>query len=167
MITAEDKEFLRLAFRAAWMSRDPSTQNGSVLVTRSGVRVYEYNHFPSGVRYSEDRLQRPLKYSYIEHAERNAIFCAARDGCQTYGATLYCPWFACADCARAIIQAGIVRVVGYDAGELDDISRWGDSVRIGREMLAEAGVEMEWFKGRLFAEHEGFRVLRDGKHFNP
>jgi dCMP deaminase len=48
----------------------------------------------------------------MEHAERDAIYKAAFVGMQTEGATLYVPWFACADCARAIIAAGITRVVG-------------------------------------------------------
>jgi dCMP deaminase len=53
---------------------------------------------------------RPTKYLWIEHAERNAICNAARAGTATEGCTLYVELMPCMDCARAIVQAGIVEV---------------------------------------------------------
>jgi dCMP deaminase len=129
---------LSLALRAAAMSPDPSTQNGAVLRFTVGV-LAEQNRFPDGVGYTPARWERPLKYAVIEHAERNVIYRAARAGWATEGATLICPWAACADCARAIIQAGIVRLVRFEAHAS---ARWDDSIAIGDEMMREAGVEI-------------------------
>jgi deoxycytidylate deaminase len=58
-----------------------------------------------------ERLVRPTKYLWIEHAERNAICNAARAGTATEGCTIYVEIMPCMDCARAIVQAGIVQVV--------------------------------------------------------
>ena len=54
----------------------------------------------SGVQDLTDRFERPMKYLYFEHAERNAIFTAARHGIRTEGATLYVQALPCVDCAR-------------------------------------------------------------------
>jgi dCMP deaminase len=54
---------------------------------------------------------RPMKYLWIEHAERNAICNAARAGTATDRCTIYVEIMPCMDCARAIVQAGIVEVI--------------------------------------------------------
>ena len=106
-----------------------------------------------GVEVNDARLERPAKYRFTEHAERNAIYHAAQQGNATLGTTLYVPWYACADCGRAIIQAGIKRVVGHDCyrqwyesdgEELNDPNRmsWDDSIADAVTMMQEAGVEM-------------------------
>lgn len=45
------------------------------------------------------------------HAEQNAIAYAARHGISTDGATLYCTLSPCLNCAKQIINSGIIRVV--------------------------------------------------------
>lgn len=53
-------------------------------------------------------LQRPASGCPIsEHAERNAIAWAARNGVALEGAQLHCTHAPCLDCARSIINAGI------------------------------------------------------------
>lgn len=137
---ARDVKFLVAACRyAAKFSADPHTQNGALLVSRMGEVVLAANTLPS-VEATPDRLVRPKKYLYIEHAERNAIYAAAKTGVKTSKATLYCPWFACADCARAIIQAGIQRVVGHIVPYTLTPDRWKESVQAANDMLQEAGV---------------------------
>ena len=133
---------------AAEHSTDLQTQNGALLVSRMGEIVVAANTMPP-IESKPERLERPQKYFYIEHAERNAIYTAARRGVCTEGATLYCPWFACADCARAIIQAGIVRVVGHMTPWLQTPDRWKDSVRAADEMLDEAKVIRVYLEDEL------------------
>jgi len=58
-----------------------------------------------------ERLVRPTKYLWIEHAERNAICNATRAGTATEGCTMYVEIMPCMDCARAVVQAGITQVV--------------------------------------------------------
>lgn len=135
---------------AAKYSDDPRTKNGAVLVGRNGSWILSgANKLPSLVSRLPERLVAPAKGVYMEHAERAAIFQAARFGCATDGATMYCPWFACTDCARAIIEAGIAEVVGHTKHrELTD-ARWIDTVKQGDAMLREAGVRMRFISDQL------------------
>lgn len=164
-----DRDYLRQAYWAAeHRSDDPDTQNGAVLVCERRT-VIAANSFPPGVAKTPNRLLRPLKYQLIEHAERRVIYQAARMGIMTEGATLYCPWFACHDCARAIISAGITRVVGHEQvvvmgnirGLMDPT--WKQSIEIGNMMLIEAGVQLDYYDGEI-GECE---VLFDGKLWRP
>src|ERR1039457_2884604 len=106
------------AMEAATHSPDPSTQSGAVVMLADGqVVAADYNRFPVGVTESKERWERPLKYRFIEHAERNVIFQAARKGIKTEGATLVCPWSACSDCARAVVEAGFTTLVRLHRGK--------------------------------------------------
>jgi dCMP deaminase len=70
------------------------------------------------------------------HAEVNAIVQAARVGTAIDGATLYTTASCCYDCAKVVINAGIVRVV---AGEFYG-GRYGKSERVPA-LFAAAGIE--------------------------
>jgi dCMP deaminase len=156
-------ELLRLAAEHARSSPDPSTQNGGLLCTDDAKWVkfdtWSVNEFPRGVAYSDERWERPLKYSIIEHAERNAIYAAARHGIRTEGLTLVCVWAACTDCARAIIQAGIKRLVTL-APVQEAHGNWGASIDIAMVMLKEAGVEVVYVEGPL-----NVTLRRNGQEF--
>lgn len=156
---------LRDAYRLAYLnSDDPSTKNGAILLNRFGQIIGSgVNCFPRDVLLHADRLQRPTKYAFMEHAERNAIFAAARQGESTDGGTLYCPWYACSDCARAIIQAGIVRVIGHKQMFDRTPEHWKESIAFGNEMFREAGVEALQYDG-LIGECTG---LINGETWNP
>jgi len=154
--------YLRHAYNMALLSPDPSTQNGSILVNSTGTILSRgYNGFPEGVNPTSARLERPLKYAMVEHAERWAIFSAARLGRSTQGGTLICPFIICADCARAVISVGIRKVIGHS--KMSGSDRWGESISIGITMLQEAGVEIEWLDGDL-----GCSPIRfNGELFHP
>lgn len=153
-------DWLRLAFQAASRSHDPFTQNGAVLVPEAGPALdVVANTLPAGIEATPERLSRPTKYRFIEHAERNAIYAAARHGVRSDGATLYCVWFACTDCARAIIQAGIREVVGHAAPRQATPERWAEEVAAGEAMLQESGVAIRWIAG-----HIGCRIRFNGEH---
>lgn len=131
--------FMDWAWRAAEASPDPDTKNGAILVSPLGdVVLAACNRFPRGVEETAARWERPAKYQFVEHAERNAIYQAAHNGLKTAGLTMVCPWAACAECARAIIQAGIVRLVR----EPLPVSSWSESIALGDQLFSEAGVEV-------------------------
>ncbi len=141
-----DIRFLRLAKEVATWSKDRSTQVGAVIVGDDKTPgPYGFNGFPRAIDDAvEDRHSRPLKYKWTEHAERNAIYNAARIGMSLKGCTIYVTHLPCADCTRAIVQVGIKRVV-VDAGSLSDAGfaeRWSEDERITKDMLDEAGVEL-------------------------
>jgi len=108
-----DKYYLDICRAVAARSKDPNTQLGCVIIGPAHeIRSTGYNSFPRGIRDDiPERLARPAKYLWIEHAERNAICNAARAGTATEGCTLYVEIMPCMDCARAIVQAGIRSVV--------------------------------------------------------
>lgn len=145
-----DVDWLRLAFRtAAEHSEDNSTQNGAVVVPQRGYVMSAANRFPDGV---QARYSVPAKYDFIEHAERAAIYSAARAGVATLGGTLYCCWFACPDCARAIIESGIKMVVGHLTVRNRTPRRWAARIELGEQILREGDVSMQWLTTRMGVE---------------
>ena len=112
-IPSWDQYYLEICKVVASRSKDPNTQIGCVIVGPAHeIRSTGYNSFPRGIRdHVPERLERPAKYLWMEHAERNAICNAARAGTATEGCTLYVEIMPCMDCARSIVQAGIVEVV--------------------------------------------------------
>lgn len=151
-MTDWDARWLELAALIASWSKDRSTQVGSVIVGGGNqILTTGYNGFPRGVNDNIDsRYERPVKYRYIEHAERNAIYNAARYGIRLAGTTIYTPYYPCTDCARGIIQAGITTVVTpemLDGDKQEDLlSRWGDDFMISRVMLLEASVDIQYIR---------------------
>ena len=119
-------------------SNDPSTKVGCVFL-RDGIVISEgCNAFPRGVRETEDRWQRPNKYMWAEHAERNAIYKAARAGVSLDGSVAACTLFPCVDCARAMIQVGVKKLI-VPRPDMNDV-KWGFNV--AEQMFSEAGVEL-------------------------
>lgn len=142
-----DKRFMALAEFIASFSKDRSTQLGAVIVDdRNTVMALGWNGFPRGINDDiESRHERPIKYRYTEHAERNAIYNAAATGHALQGCRLYSRWLPCAACARAIIQSGIAEVISRSP-ELGH-PRWGDEFIISLEMLSEAGISVKYLDG--------------------
>ena len=103
--------FLQGVYWVASKSKDPKTKIGAILVKDRRIISTGYNGIPIGVNdEDENRHQRPHKYKWYEHGERNAIYAAAKYGINTDGAILYTNALPCADCARGIIQSGIKEV---------------------------------------------------------
>ena len=71
-----DEYFMKMAEHVKTKSKDRSTQVGAVIVGEGHVVLsVGYNGFPRGVNDDIDsRYERPAKYMWTEHAERNAIF---------------------------------------------------------------------------------------------
>lgn len=159
---------LETVYRVAAQSPDPSTQNGAMLIHPLAGQLFislACNTFPQGVVPSADRLKRPAKYGYVEHAERRAIYTSARYGFHTSGLTMVAAWAACADCARAIAQAGIVQLVRHSPPADDKVSaRWADSIEIGDTILRECGVEIIDVTDPI---PEAPPILRDGRLWQP
>ena len=106
MTSKWDARFIRLSREIASWSKDRSTQVGAVIVAEDKTpSSYGYNGFPREVDDdAADRHERPDKYDWTEHAERNAIYNATRTGQTLMKNTIYVTHIPCPDCARAIIQ---------------------------------------------------------------
>lgn len=143
-----DKRFLRLAYEVSFWSKDPSTQVGAVITDNLGRVVGTgFNGFPRGVDDNWERYEdREQKLKFIVHAEQNAIWLA---GERARGGSLYVwPSFTipnvCHECAKAVIQSGISRIVGFTPlpENAERAKRWQDSIDIARIMLSEANVRI-------------------------
>jgi dCMP deaminase len=138
--------FMKIAGVVSEKSKDRSTKVGSVLVGKgNAILGVGYNGFPRMINDEiEERHARPQKYNFSEHAERNCIYNAARHGIRTELARLYISGNGrpCADCARAIIQSGIVEVITMSGKFEGKGALWEESCKIGEEMLREAGVKV-------------------------
>ncbi|MEJ6394622.1 deaminase [Gymnodinialimonas sp. 2305UL16-5] len=140
------KRFVDLCAHIASWSEDHDRHVGCVIVGPDGheLRATGYNGLPRGVSdHDQRRFERASgeKFFWGEHAERNAIYNAARVGVPLQGCILYVNRFPCADCARAIIQCGIVRVVCPLIPENDGALDY--SFQVARQMMEEAGVRLE------------------------
>ena len=143
----KDHKFMELAYARARFSKDPSTQVGAIVVGPSGEdRASGYNGAPRGCSADEPgdarRDTRPEKYFWFSHAELNAITNAARVGTPLEGCTIFVTHPPCMDCARAIVQAGIKRVVTVEQGA-DFYECWKEHILRSRRLFHECGVAYE------------------------
>jgi dCMP deaminase len=141
-----DSRFMRLAKEIGSWSKDNSRKVGCIVVGPSNeIRTTGFNGFPRRVEDAvADRHQRPAKYKWTEHAERNAIYNAARVGIPLENCRMYLPWFPCMDCARAIVQSGIVELICIQP-ELSD-PQWGADFIEVPKLLHEGGVQLRWWR---------------------
>ena len=142
-----DRRWMDLASLVSTWSKDQSRKAGSVIVNERNVLVsLGWNGFPRGILDDvPSRHERPVKYLWTEHAERNASFNAAAEGHPLKGCRLYVQMYPCADCARAIIQSGIQEVISIAPNWND--STYQKSYQVTGKMLSEAGVSVRFFSG--------------------
>lgn len=145
-----DDYFMSIVDAISKRSKDRSTKVGCVLVSAdNGLLSTGYNSFPRGINdHKPERHERPEKYLWTEHAERNAIFAAARHGTPLEGCRAYVPFSPCMDCARALVQVGCVEVVAKKLDPEDPLyKRWmTDFTRVG-SLFEEANVKFRFVGG--------------------
>lgn len=126
-----DLRYLDMAAIWAQNSYCKRRQVGALLVKNKMIISDGYNGTPSGfenICEDENNQTKP----YVLHAEANAITKVARSNNSSDGATLYVTSSPCIECAKLIIQAGIVRVVFSENYRVHD----------GIDLLQRAGVEI-------------------------
>ena len=126
-----DRRYLEMAEVWAKNSYCVRRQVGAILVKDKMIISDGYNGTPAGfenVCEDEEGITKP----YVLHAEANAITKVAKSSNSSAGSTLYITSSPCMECAKLIIQAGIVRVVYKDAYHKAD----------GVALLARAGIDV-------------------------
>ena len=136
-----DEYFMGVAYLASMRSKDPNTQVGACIVSEANkILSIGYNGMPIGCDDDEYPWEResvePLesKYLYTTHSELNAIL--NYRGGSLEGAKIYVTLFPCNECAKAIIQCGIKKVIYADDKYSADAS-----VIASKKMMKSAGVE--------------------------
>lgn len=142
----KEEKYINLAeFFSTW-SKDPSTKVGQVIIGDNGQVLQQgYNGLPRCIEDTEERLNnRELKYQYVVHAEKNALYNALLNGVQVKDSTMYVHGLeVCHECQKGIIQSGIKKVVMYVPNDSTRKNDWNESTSLAKEMFDEAGVEYE------------------------
>jgi len=140
--------FLQIAEVVKLKSKDQSTQIGAVVVGEgNNVLSTGYNSFPRGLDDSlQERQQRPEKYFWMEHAERNAIYNAALEGVSLKNSTIYLTsGLPCMDCARGIVNSGIKTVYCKEVCTTKNKEKWEESQSKAKQLLSECGVNLIYY----------------------
>ena len=143
MDVSRAKRYLQLArVHADMFSKDPACKVAAIILARDSHQILSAGFNSLCRKHAElpERWERPLKYKWVAHAELNAVANAARGGVRLEGAICVVTLFPCADCCKALIQAGIRCVVTVEPDWAHP--RWQTDFRIARDMLNESGVEV-------------------------
>lgn len=141
-----DEYFMGLAMFSAQRSKDPSTQVGACIVSKENKIIsVGYNGMPTGCidelmpwgREGESVLD--TKYPFVCHAELNAILNSNIGNLS--GCTIYVTLFPCNECAKAIIQSGIKRVV-YRENKYADT----ESVKASYILFKKCGIRVDEYE---------------------
>ncbi|MDM8161120.1 dCMP deaminase family protein [Labilibaculum sp. K2S] len=128
-----DRRYVRMALIWAENSYCVRRQVGALIVKDQMIISDGYNGTPSGfenVCEDENFQTKP----YVLHAEANAITKVAKSSNSSENATLYVTATPCIECAKLIIQAGIVRVVYSEEYHSTE----------GKDLLERAGIEVKY-----------------------
>lgn len=141
--------FLNIAEVAKSRSKDENTQIGAVIAGKGNeILSTGYNSFPRGINDKHSyRQDRPEKYFWFEHAERNAIYNAARIGVSLVDSSIYITsGVPCCDCARGIISSGITKVYCKKTDTTVNRSLWDEHAVRSLQMFKEAKVEVIYYE---------------------
>ncbi|MBN2519895.1 MAG: dCMP deaminase family protein [Bacteroidales bacterium] len=137
VVTVAEKQYLLdtryLAMARIWAQNSYCVrrQVGAILVKDKMIISDGYNGTPAGFENECEDCEGSTK-PYVLHAEANAITKVARSNNSSEGATLYITASPCIECAKLIIQAGIIRVVFSEKYRTDD----------GIKLLQRANIEV-------------------------
>lgn len=138
-----DDYFISMCDVVSTRSKDPATQHGAVLVDEH--RRVIGTGYNGGCRRIDDRLvdwSRPNKYSFVIHAEENALWTSERKNLE--GCTLYVTGRPCSKCMLRIAHSGVSCVVfGSKSSSCVDESDWS----LTKKIAHFANVEMRGHKG--------------------
>lgn len=126
-----DIRYLEMARIWATNSYCKRRQVGALIVKDRMIISDGYNGTPAGFE-NECEDENDHTKPYVLHAEANAISKVAKSNNSSEGATLYITASPCLECAKLIIQAGIIRVVFSENYRIMD----------GIDLLKRANIEI-------------------------
>ena len=145
-------EWLKMCYNYAKKSDHPSTHNAALLVDGNKVVLKSANLFPPGVKPLEYRLEEGNRNIYINHAERDVIYKAAKEGIATKGLTMVMPWLPCIPCANSVISAGIEKLICHKQMIERTKEKWVEELKEAVKIMHEAGIEIIAYDGKVGAK---------------
>lgn len=153
-ISMTDRAFLVQCEAVKRESHDPDRQVGALIVNHEGTVIATGSNRPLDAlgltihdSHREITNDPDWKYFMLEHAERNAINDARNHNQLLTGTTMYGTLFPCADCARAIVAAGIKRLVvptPNSEGSRDE--KWRSHYEYSRRIFDLSGIHLDFVK---------------------
>ncbi len=141
------KNWLKDCYRSARKSNHPSTHNAALLIKNEQVILSGLNILPPGVKFKKERFQGKAKHTYLNHAERDLLYNAARKGISTKNLTMVMPWLPCVPCANAIITAGIKKLVIHKQMVERTDEKWREELENALQLMREADIEIVAYDG--------------------
>lgn len=134
-----EQYFMGIAFLSAQRSKDPVTQVGACIVKNNKIIGIGYNGFPKGsnddiLSWSKVGDLLDTKYPYVVHAELNAILNSIKD---LENSTIYVTHYPCNECAKAITQSGIKKVIYYS-----DKHKHHELLKASTKIMENAGIDI-------------------------
>ena len=116
-----DSYFMKIAYAVSERSTCDRAFVGAVLVRDKRILTSGFNGSPAGQDHCDEIGHLMVDDHCVRtiHAETNAIIQAALHGVSTKGATCYVTHFPCINCTKALINAGISRIV-YSTSDRKD-----------------------------------------------
>lgn len=123
-----DKYFMEHAKLVSTRSKCVSRHVGAILVKDTRIISLGYNGTPKGYkdcinggcpRCQNSKTGIDLDKCYCVHSEINCILFAARNGINIRDSVLYTTSSPCLECAKAIVNGGIKRVIYHDLYNAD------------------------------------------------
>jgi dCMP deaminase len=142
--TEELIKYLLLTDKVAEASKDLSTKVGAIFLNKKGTapRSFGYNGMPRGLDDNHpERNERPEKYLWFEHAERNGIYNLAQEILQDK--IMVSTSHPTMESARAIVSCGIKRII-IKYSELQEKSLSDEDKKMNervKQLFIETGVE--------------------------
>lgn len=141
--------FLGLAKVVSQRSHDIHTQHGCIIADQNNrILGVGYNGFPRGLDDSSLPTERPHKYQWMIHAEKNALAnCVVRPD----GATAYVTGQCCNDCIISLWQEGVQKVVMADShgtvlfNEIEQI-RFDTFIKMSGMKIEKINPNLSWLQ---------------------
>jgi dCMP deaminase len=117
-----DSYFMKIAYAVSERSTCDRALVGCVLVADKRILTTGFNGSPAGQDHCDEVGHLMVDGHCVRtiHAETNAIIQAALHGISTRDATCYVTHFPCINCTKALINAGVDRIVYSVSYRMDE-----------------------------------------------
>lgn len=144
---AKYASWLKECYEYAKKSNHPSTHNAALLIKDDEIILKGLNILPPGVKETKERFEGENKHVYLNHAERDLVYKAAKKGISTDGLAMVMAWLPCIPCANAVISAGISRLIIHKQMVERTADKWKEELKNAVQIMNEAGVEIIAYDG--------------------